>query len=307
MSMRLLTLLLALAPVALASAQTGNEEAICRNDPNVFFCDNFEDRAVGPVRNDAGPRYKHKGWSTSAPDSPDVITSEHFTGSKSLRMTTYQNQTGGGFITSQFPVSSRTLYYRWYEKYSPNYVWSPIATKHNESDADFETDVGLFNFVGNQGFKQPVFTFVYRKQCWDSGITQGCWFRPNANGGFAQYNVNQWYCHEVHMTLNTASAATDGTLQAWIDGVLYWDYPNVNLKGYGHSGQVLNNTRHTGTLIPSYWNCNNDGDCTGPGQAHPTIYRYIDNIVASTARIGCLGGQPPPTALPSTPGTLQLQ
>ena len=38
------TVVLGLA--SLAAAQTGNEEAICRNDPNVFFCENFEDRAA---------------------------------------------------------------------------------------------------------------------------------------------------------------------------------------------------------------------------------------------------------------------
>src|SRR4029077_17035348 len=152
-------------------AQSGTEEAICK-DPAVFFCENFEDWALGSVYNNPGNRAKYKGnpWGAN-PGSPDIVNSEHFDGSKSLRMITPANQASGGAVdTSLIGGPYRTVYWRWYTKYSPNYVWSPVATQHNEMYTccfngqhglgGAVQDNGLFNFASATGSPtKPVITY----------------------------------------------------------------------------------------------------------------------------------------------------
>jgi hypothetical protein len=64
------------APV-LAAAPDGQED-ICTN-PAVFFCDNFEGRALG-TGDLSRATYKNNGWSQSNLSSPLVINTEHFDG-----------------------------------------------------------------------------------------------------------------------------------------------------------------------------------------------------------------------------------
>jgi hypothetical protein len=302
------TVVLGLA--SLAAAQTGNEEAICRNDPNVFFCENFEDRPLGPVFTFfAVPIYKNNGWGVGDPNNPDVVNTERADGTKALRMTTPANAASGGSIdTTLLGGPYRTVYWRWYVKYSPNYVWSPIATKHNQILSDGGSDNGIFNFVNNLGIEQPVITFALSAQCVDQ---LDCWFPPNMNGGFPRFNLNQWYCVEARLTANTDASATDGYVQAWIDSgdgrgaVQYWEYPNVNLRRQDGFGALVNNSRFDGFYITSYWNCGADEACHGPQPpdfidfTHPEIYRYMDAMIGSTARIGCLDTPPPPSGAPA--------
>jgi hypothetical protein len=301
----LLAALLLLGSTTLAWGQTGREEAICRTDPNVFFCDNFEDRAVGPLRNDAGPKFKHNGYGTSQPDQPAVIDTERFDGSKSLDMVTPQNRASGGFIDSNFPGGSRrTVYYRWYTKYSANYIWSPVATKHNElvtcgySGGSCGSDNGLFHFVN--GNRTPTIAYIWART--GQVLPSDVYFPQNMNF-LDHFNTAQWYCLEVRVTMNTTTSNSDGYIQGWIDGVQRMEYPNVRLVAQAGAA----NMGSSGTLIPSYWNCDQNENCSDPAYNHPTMHRYVDNLVASTARIGCLGTPPPPTPGPRPPATLNLQ
>jgi hypothetical protein len=303
LALALLSVLCVMPGVAIA--QTGNEEAICRTDPNVFFCDNFEDRALGPMRNDAGPKFKNNGYGTSQADQPSIINTEHFDGSRSLDMVTPQNRASGGFIDTQFPGGSRrTVYYRWYTKYSSNYIWSPVATKHNELvtcgySGGCGSDNGLFNFVN--GNRTPTIAYIWGRtgQVLPSDV-----YWPQNMNVLNQYNVNQWYCNEVRVTMNSSIGASDGYIQAWIDGVQRMEYPNVRLVNQAGAS----NMGSSGSLIPSYWNCDQNEDCSNPAYNHPTIHRYVDNMVASTARIGCLGTSPqPPGPAPREPGAPTLQ
>ena len=314
------TVVLGLA--SLAAAQTGNEEAICRNDPNVFFCENFEDRAVGPAYDVLTiPIYKNNGWAADTTNYfPDVVNFDQVDGTKSIRMVTPANGVSSGAIdTTLLGGPYRTVYWRWYVKYSWNYVWSPIATKHNEIPFSGEADNHIFNFVNGWGIDQPVITFTLSAQCLDR---LDCSFPPNMNGGFRRFNLNQWYCVEARLTANTDASATDGYIQAWIDSgdgrgaVQYWEYPNVNLKRQDRFGALVDNPRFDEFFIVSYWNCDADESCHGPqppdfiDYRHPEIYRYMDAMIGSRARIGCvdspaLSSAPPPQPLDTPPPPLE--
>lgn len=91
---------------------------------------------------------------------------------------------------------------------------------------------------------------------------------------FDAAHVGQWHCVEVHMRLNT-SGQSDGALELWVDGGLEAQRTGLNYVGtapYGINAVYFEN----------YWN--------GVGQAGASANqeRYFDNIVVSTAKIGCL-------------------
>jgi len=98
-----------------------------------------------------------------------------------------------------------------------------------------------------------------------------------------------WHCYEVHILNNSTSGSTDGIYEGWIDGVKHFNYVG-NLENQP-------GTPGTTSIKPSgYWNCTT-GDlaaspCDNSSQAnqHSTQFRYMDNIVVSTQRIGCLTG-----------------
>jgi len=75
------------------------------------------------------------------------------------------------------------------------------------------------------------------------------------------------------MRLNTAGSA-DGVLEYWIDGSLQAQHAGLNFLGsfsqYGINALYLEN----------YWN-------SGPPVNEN---RYLDNLVVSTARVGCTAG-----------------
>jgi hypothetical protein len=274
---------------ALAAAPDGQEE-IC-NTSAVFFCENWEARALG--KNDLGRAlYKSPGWSWSS-GAGGIINTQAFDGTKSINLETPANSVSGFALDVGF-TPRRTVYWRWYVKYSSNYVWSPVATKHNEIFINGSLSTGLFNSVSNTGFDTPVQTFADK-----TGCGSDCYFEQNI-GQRIKFNRNQWYCVEVRMTMNTGATANDGYIQGWIDNVQKWEHPNVNLSAIS-SNQLFN-----GFFLASYWNCNENESCAQSVYQHPTINRYMDNLVGSTSRVGCLNA-PADGVPPSSPGSVVVR
>lgn len=263
-------------------AQTGNEEVICRADPNVIYCDNFEDRVAGSPGFVWPATYKNNGYNASAAGSlvnPQVVTTPTFSGNRALQMTTPANSTGGGYLETTWPAGSQTtVYIRVYSMRSSNYILSPIAVKgfHTLPNASN----GLFSYLG--GSWNPIL-FSYKAS--PDTLTQ------NVNLPAVTVTPGQWYCFEVRLTRSTGG--TNGTVEGWIDGIQKWSYPNIAFD---------TNDTYSGLLIVSYWNCSN-GDCSGAFQ-HPEMYHYYDNIIASTNRIGCLQQQ---GVVPTAPSGLTVR
>jgi hypothetical protein len=318
-----IAVLVVLGSVVSASAQSGTEEAVClRSD--VFFCENWEDWAPGQVLGNPGNvnKFKANAWNAN-PGTPDIVTTEHFLGTKSIRMVTPANQNSGGAIDSNFVGGSRTtIFWRWYTKYSLNYIWSPVGTKHNELFTCCFTgqhglsgavqDNGLFSSNGNHGYPPPpLIVYLFAR---GGTITPGDTdFTMNMNNpppwGSGSFPVNQWLCLEARVTMNTTATSNDGYIQGWVDGVQRWEYPNVRVVD-------IPNPASSGFFLASYWNCGGSGQdqCVAPGQVvgnpgdtndyrHPEIYRYMDNMIGATSRVGCVGTAQQP---PGTPSNLQI-
>ena len=88
---------------------------------------------------------------------------------------------------------------------------------------------------------------------------------------FDAAHVGQWSCVEAHAKLNTAGYS-DGAFELWINGSLEAQRTGLNFLG-SFSSYGLN-----AIYFENYWNA---GSVASQD-------RYLDNIVVSTARIGCL-------------------
>ncbi len=86
---------------------------------------------------------------------------------------------------------------------------------------------------------------------------------------------DRWYCIEAHVRLNDPGLE-NGVQEFWIDGVLEAGRNDLNFVR-SYTDYAIN-----AIFFENYWN-----DGSVQDQA-----RYWDNIVVSTERIGCLGGEP---------------
>lgn len=86
---------------------------------------------------------------------------------------------------------------------------------------------------------------------------------------YAPENRNRWQCIEVHMRLNTPRRS-DGTFEFWVDG-----QPEAQKTGLNWRGNYSTYGINTVTL-----------EAWINGGAPRTQYRYLDNFVVSTSRIG---------------------
>jgi hypothetical protein len=297
-----LALLLLLSEYALA--QTGKEEAKCSNSA-VNTCENFEDRQINLNTDLWRAQYKNGGWGVSQPDcrgsgcSSVVSTpsgSPSFLGSKVLRFVTPANGTSGGFFDTGLPGAFNELFVRFYAMWcgkpvcSSDYVWSPVATKHVSFENERGTESALFWFPG--GNSRAMQHFWYNTFNGPGEASSNA--RAQNVNGTSVVQLNTWYCLELRVRMNSTSSTHDGVMESWIDGVQHWNYQNQLIS----SSPTPNRMRGWGWY--SYWNCDGNENCSQ--YPHPEIYRFADNLIISTQRIGCLQSSGDVVSQPSSDG-----
>jgi hypothetical protein len=295
---------------------TNNEEAICRNDSNVFICNNFEDMAAGTIPNAVGG-YKDPGFLTQGNFGMTILNSAQvpggcFSGNHCMRMRTDDGVASNGSITqswnAQFkpigPNSYRETYWRWYQKFDNNYVWSQVGTKGLEwFSALGNGETGAFNSVAQTGLTTPGITIIT-----NAGLVppfDGVWhLLQNQNGAPLSWVKNQWYCLEMHLKYNTTQP--DAVVEAWIqrvgvdaNPVLKWSYSNFIADSHSNNSMV-------GLWFVTYINCDSSNDPNGQfcNEHNGNRDKYIDDIIVSTSRVNCGVTVPQPTA-PNPPTNLR--
>ncbi len=278
-----------IAAIALAATTDGQED-IC-NDAAVLMCENFENRALGSAKSSLGSsKFKNNGWGVSSETGMSIVSNEKFDGSKSL-MWTFPENGSAGFLDSAF-TANRTVYYRWHMKNSLNWKWSANGNKMvfmlGPVDRLVMFDQGLFRG------STPAFLTTYSSPEPPNRY-------PNVSA-FNWPNDGSWVCIEMKITVNSTSLGTDGAVQGWINNVLSYDYPNINIS----TKDTLNSL-----IMPSgYWNCKTGQhptcDYSDPDNQHPLMYRWIDNIVVSKQRIGCGTTSATPALKPAAPNNLRI-
>jgi hypothetical protein len=99
----------------------------------------------------------------------------------------------------------------------------------------------------------------------------------NADGSTQVYgsgNQGQWQCIEAHMKLNTPGQS-DGVFEFWVDGNLDARRTALNWRG-SYTAYGINHF-----ALENWWS---------DGLAPKTEYRYFDDLIISTQRIGCSSG-----------------
>jgi hypothetical protein len=95
--------------------------------------------------------------------------------------------------------------------------------------------------------------------------------QPGVTPIFSTDHAGIWYCIEAHVRLNDAGAS-NGLQEFWIDGNLEARATNLDFVG-AYTDYGIN-----AVFFENYWNSGSIQDQE----------RYFDNIVISTAPIGCL-------------------
>jgi hypothetical protein len=266
-------------------------------DPAILFCEDYEDPA--PL----GSRFVEHN---TASGSFVRVSGEGVGGGPAMRATWQPGQVGAGWMIRTFgrtppgfyaPQSHgtrdfREIYWREYFRTAPGWSGNPhkLSRVYGIANASWaqsmiahlwgpaESAQLSLDPASGIGQNDQLITTSYNDSAhlrWLGGanaIDPG--WSGNTSGStavFASANANRWYCAEAHARLNTPGQA-DGVFEFWIDGQLEARLTGLNWVGrwqaYGINGISLEN----------YWN----------GGSPQLNVRYRDNLIVSTARIGCL-------------------
>ena len=278
----------------LAAAAPDQQEAICA-DPAVIFCENFEDRSTADYMDMSRPKYKNNGWALSNASSGNqtekVVNTQAVDGSKGFQFQYNPGSNGAGFLDTSVAGGS-DVYIRWYSKWSTNYVWSGVSTKHFEYALSAGNPGNIHLWSSNWGSNElhhNTNNATFQRVV-DQNVSPLFTVQPNT-----------WACLEVHIKMNSGLGSSNGVIEGWVDGVKRMNYPAIEVW---NAAAVVN-----GLMMSGYWNCAQPpSDCSTAGDYKSTMYRWHDNIVMSTQRVGCLGTPPAggDTLVPAKPSGLRL-
>jgi hypothetical protein len=285
------------------TARVWAAESICPGganpDPAVIWCDDFDDGVA------LGARY----YDYDNADGRFVkIAGTGLNGSTGLQAT-YQAgvESAGHFIftfgrnpadsRTQSTVTFRNIYYRIYVRAQPGWTVTPtegvskfsrltsfvdssrsqamIAHVWSGSTNNLEIDpascvvAGVVQCVGYNDFAHLVFL----------GRQEG------TTTLFSAADADKWFCVESHVKLNDPGQS-NGVQEFWVNGKLEASRSGLNFTDT-YADYALN-----ALFIENFWN----------NGAPATQSRYFDNLIVSTARIGCINLEPP-----SSPTALRLQ
>ena len=176
---------------------------------------------------------------------------------------------GASYMYQQF-LGFDQLYFRWYQRWSPGFVWEPSATK-------------MVIFRPRGGYPQ-----FYPEVLWGNGqlaiqaqvIAEANWDSKNFYQNIGEpvvFGSDRWYCIEVFVKLNTPGAA-DGELAAWIDGELKLAYSGREFRGATPLAPAPSTARIEAVAITGYYG--------GVSQVPQEQYSWVDDAVFSSEPIG---------------------
>lgn len=236
---------------------------------------------------DSGNQFS--GWDGPSGGGANIVTSEKVSGQRSLQLNYYAGGNGAPYLYKWFDAGYDTIYYRWYQKWSSNWVWQPVSTKMTNTNVSPASAPGCaFEVLWGNG------QFVI--QC--GPVAEANWDSYNYyqnTGSTSTFLPGQWYCIEVKVKMNSPGLA-DGEISAWVNDELKISYPNRRLRGASTSDPAPSTAKNRAILI------------TGSYENVPQNQTsWNDANVVSTQRIGCLGSNIPKgdTTAPSAPTGLR--
>ncbi|MFO0754188.1 MAG: hypothetical protein U0411_12805 [Thermodesulfovibrionales bacterium] len=269
--------------------------------PEWIFCDDFEGSVslTGQGRyfeyDDAGGAFTLAGGvGLDGSKGMRAVWQQGVTDAGSLKLGFGRNPSGGMNTGIRSTENFREVYYRMYLRMQDGWQGNPgklsRATVITAGDWSQAMIAHLWNDDADHLLIDPV-------RCVDSGGTVRCvgyndfpnmvWLgsRSGVTPLFDAAHDNRWYCIEAHVRLND-SGQSNGVQEFWIDGSLEARRDALNFVG-AYTAYGIN-----ALFFENYWNA-------GSPQKQE---RYIDNIVVSTMRIGCMD-----TTAPRPPVNVKAQ
>lgn len=277
-------------------------ESICPGgtnpDPNVIFCDDFEDGT---------PLVRQGRYFEYDDNNGDFIIYNNigFNGSKGMRALWQQGEGAAGNMKLSFgrnPSSYmnkgirsnedfRNIYYRMYLRLQDGWQGTPDKLSRATVIAADDWSQAMIAHLWGSG--QPQLA-IDPARCVDTNNNVKCIGYNNiANMDWLGSQIgitpifdgshnDQWFCIEAHVKLNDPGQS-NGVQEFWVDGQIETQRTNLNfVRSYTAYG--IN-----AIFFENYW------DSGSPKQQE----RYFDNIIVSTQRIGCLSSDTVPPAPPS--------
>gem|GEM_PF-2758216 len=310
----------------IAWAVTDNQEAVC-DQPYILFCDNFEARSYGDFPGGLPPTYKNGGWAVSSLQggiipAPTIVgptgvyTGQVVDGTHAVQIHSPAGANNGGpYIVGSFVSSALDVYYRWYVRWSPEYVnWPQGGQKHGGASYGNGSGQNMFPQQPPNPALLGYYTLgiVPPGACGDSvpyiGQVQSAQLCQQQN--ITTFVPGPWYCVEFHTRNSSSPTAFDGLIEGWINGQPVGSYSNLDTDVNAPAGA----TRYFNAIyLAGSINCWGGALTTGyfcnPPNAestHTDLYRWHDNVVVATQRVGCLGTAPPPPNTPPAPINLRV-
>ena len=268
MKILLLILLTVLFPrFAFAVSDCDNYQTL---HPEWDFCTDFE-----------------TGWPPDWDPSSDlsrtfVSTTMPFQGTQSLEWVYLNNVDSSGFTYKFLSQNYTELYLRWYLRLSSNWVGTGCAGGQCNTKgpivngSGFSLGSAVYHMQDSQNVNSPNYGIKTTKETnWDDTL-----IFQNV-GTPVTWQNDRWYCVESHVKLNTPGQA-NGLAEMWIDDNQVINSPNHEFIGSSLSDPSPSNY---------HWNFLFWSGSKYPSSAG-TQYRWYDNIIASSQRIGCFGTGP---------------
>jgi hypothetical protein len=236
---------------------------VTRVDAQVVFQDDFETTA----NNGDGTIGR---WDGPADPSVMYLTDRVArSGRRSLELKYLPGTFGASFMYNLFTGKDQ-LYVRWYQRWSPGFVWESSSTK-----------MVIFRPMG--GYPQ-----FYPEVLWGNGqfaiqaqvVAEANWDSENFyqnQGEPVTFETDRWYCLEVFVKLNTPGKA-DGALAAWIDGRLALEYTGRTFRGASPLDPAPSTAQIEAIGLSGHYG--------GVTPVPREQYSWIDDPVASSEPIG---------------------
>lgn len=263
--------------------------------PDVIWCDDFEDNI--PLTG------KYYEFDTDNGDF-SRISYESASGQHSLRARWQANEIDAGHLTFNFgrnPIGSqvyqdqdfREIYWRFYMKLQNGFIgypdkltritvfakpdWSQAMIAHLWANSADRAHL-LIEPASGVDANSNLITVGW------NDFNNLIWLGPSQ--GTTALSSGQWYCVEAHVKLDSPGSS-DGIEEFWIDDKLEAHLDNLSyVKSWGD--YALNSI-----FFSNYWN-----------QGSPVEQeRYLDALVISTKRIGCINS----AARPNPPVNVHVE
>lgn len=268
----------------------------------VIWCDGFEDADLGPGGTVAENYfdYNDNGGSMARTNA------EHAEGSYAMRVRWAAGQVSAGSMIRTFGRAGvrsqgrstedfRDVYWRIYVKLQAGFEGQPDKLTRATSFADSSWSQSMIAHIWAPN--GSVLQIDPASGIDSSGnlATSGWNDLSNINWlgirrGPSGFTPGVWQCMEAHVKLNTPGSS-DGVFEYWLDGVPQASRTDLNWVGtwtdYGINAVMFSN----------YWGA------TSPKQQE----RYLDAMVISTSRIGCLGAVVADTTPPDAPTGVRVE